>query len=358
MRYFKRADWKFFSKILVVAVTGLGIVLTAAYWKPLADHQARHDVVLTIGAALLTAAVLGVTVDIAVKRGLTKDAFKATFGYLLPGSLRGELEWFYSLGVICEHFALTLDLVEEEGELLTVRFHLERRFRNESPRPQNALADISIDDWHFAGRPAQIHQLGYEKGNQTDEDSFEQRESYAVVRKMRTKEIRLEPQETATVWASGQQTTRRSADLTFFVRAVTIDPLVVVNTKPDNIDVNVTFASRPSDGSTEERGECRFSHRGALVPFQGLTVRWWERANTVNLEVVSAIYADALGVSADAAERLSDLVSNGRLDFVVNNATIGGDPSPGQPKILRIDYRVNGELRQNTFAEGTHVILP
>ena len=40
------------------------------------------------------------------------------------------------------------------------------------------------------------------------------------------------------------------------------------------------------------------------------------------------------------------------------NEAFGGDPAPGVPKELKIEYRLNGKAGKATFAENATIILP
>ena len=40
------------------------------------------------------------------------------------------------------------------------------------------------------------------------------------------------------------------------------------------------------------------------------------------------------------------------------NAAFGGDPIPGVPKKLKIQYRMNGKFGEATFDENALIILP
>jgi hypothetical protein len=60
----------------------------------------------------------------------------------------------------------------------------------------------------------------------------------------------------------------------------------------------------------------------------------------------------------DVTDSLNKLVSDGRLDIVVNNETMGEDPSPGRLKLLTVEYAADGAKHTNSFLEGTHIVLP
>lgn len=48
----------------------------------------------------------------------------------------------------------------------------------------------------------------------------------------------------------------------------------------------------------------------------------------------------------------------GPINFYVNNATMGGDPAPGEFKTLIVRWKKWGRLDSRSFTEETHVGLP
>jgi hypothetical protein len=91
-------------------------------------------------------------------------------------------------------------------------------------------------------------------------------------------------------------------------------------------------------------------------PFRGLSLGWlfpWSR----KFSVVEARYG--VGETwADGAARLNDKIKRDRLNFIVDNETMGGDPAPNRPKVLVITWRVGRETFDSSFSEGTHVVIP
>ena len=77
----------------------------------------------TIGMALLTATVLGVSIDIGFRTRVTRDVFLVAFGYLLPKEIREEVRWIYGidrLAVEYSHtFKITAHPTNDEKVLLT-----------------------------------------------------------------------------------------------------------------------------------------------------------------------------------------------------------------------------------------------
>jgi hypothetical protein len=80
----------------------------------------------------------------------------------------------------------------------------------------------------------------------------------------------------------------------------------------------------------------------------------------VKVEIVKAEYgagATQKDVTAEVQKQAADtvLVSLANPTY---SAAFGGDPAPGTPKLLKIQYRLNGKAGEATFAENTLIVLP
>jgi hypothetical protein len=68
------------------------------------------------------------------------------------------------------------------------------------------------------------------------------------------------------------------------------------------------------------------------------------------LEIHSAQYGFGDGV-VDVKVLLEEAITRHGLDIVVNNTTMGGDPAPGAPKELVVDYTLDGRRKTVTRRE-------
>lgn len=73
------------------------------------------------------------------------------------------------------------------------------------------------------------------------------------------------------------------------------------------------------------------------------------------LKIIKATYG-TLNKSFDATKELNQLVTNNKLEFVLNNEIVG-DPDPGIVKQLNITYSVGDEVKTETYEEGAKVII-
>jgi hypothetical protein len=74
-------------------------------------------------------------------------------------------------------------------------------------------------------------------------------------------------------------------------------------------------------------------------------------------EIIRAEYG-AGNTWSDVTNHIHMLVSSGQQNLLVNTATIGTDPLPGTPKMLRLQVRMpNGNIRQMVFYDNDRVNL-
>jgi hypothetical protein len=84
---------------------------------------------------------------------------------------------------------------------------------------------------------------------------------------------------------------------------------------------------------------------------------WNGGGNKQFLRIVRGTYSSGRN-SRDVTSQLQSMVVNNRLNIVVNNQTMGGDPAPGQQKVLQVQYEYNGSRQSRTVSENSRLILP
>ena len=80
----------------------------------------------------------------------------------------------------------------------------------------------------------------------------------------------------------------------------------------------------------------------------------------LKIEIVKAEYG-AGGKWKDVTKTVQRAVSGLPLIALSSskyNDAFGGDPAPGKPKVLKIEYRIDGKSGKATFAENTPILLP
>ncbi len=113
-------------------------------------------------------------------------------------------------------------------------------------------------------------------------------------------------------------------------------------------------------------GTTRYVVAGALIG-GGLLSNGYLRSLVANLsfpfrlrirEIVAATYKSPNATNDVLPHVRSLLTSNGRLEFVVSNDVLGGDPEEHAYKHLHVTYRTRFRTITRVFGEGKEVKLP
>lgn len=117
---------KFWSSLLLIALLGLA-ALIGAHYMPLAWALGRA-LAISIGEALLVAAILGLTVDKYIKeflvREASKDIYKYLVGYKLPEGIQNRLRDLMGTSLIRRNYQVTYTLtpLPSDQMLLDVKY--------------------------------------------------------------------------------------------------------------------------------------------------------------------------------------------------------------------------------------------
>jgi hypothetical protein len=79
---------------------------------------------------LFTAGILGLTVDIFLKRELARDVFVAAFRYILPDELKEEVQRIISYKFLCIDSTTIVSISAPSNDIVRVEIKHERTFKN------------------------------------------------------------------------------------------------------------------------------------------------------------------------------------------------------------------------------------
>jgi hypothetical protein len=106
------------------------------------------------------------------------------------------------------------------------------------------------------------------------------------------------------------------------------------------------------DGNVEEFRFPEYAHVNLVLdPDRGY--EYHDR----NLHIMRAFYGGA-GHFVDVTEQLRGMTREGRVFVVVDNRSMGGDPDPAVPKVLRVLYWHDGQRGQVVVPEHGELRLP
>jgi hypothetical protein len=76
-----------------------------------------------------------------------------------------------------------------------------------------------------------------------------------------------------------------------------------------------------------------------------------------SIQIVRAYYG-LNNRTSDVTEVLRGMARNGSINMKVNNTNMGGDPAPGDDKVLTVIYRTQGREQTVTVKEGNNLQIP
>jgi len=152
----------------------------------------------------------------------------------------------------------------------------------------------------------------------------------------------------------------RRVDVTPQVRSFMHDGVLQFDVNGRNLGVDparghvkeLFIRIRHWDGNVEEFRFPEYAHVNLILdPDRGY--EWHDRG----LHIMRAYYGGA-GHFVDVTELLRYAIRDGRLFFPVANRTMGGDPDPSVPKVLRVLYWHDGQRHQIVVPEHNDLQLP
>src|ERR1700752_3592474 len=95
----------------------------------------------------------------------------------------------------------------------------------------------------------------------------------------------------------------------------------------------------------------------ALLLVTALASTTFVHAQVGTLQINKAVYGKE-GLGKDVTQRLQKMIKEHPLDINVTNITMGGDPTKGADKTLKVDYTFRGKRLQVVVEEGDRLKLP
>lgn len=262
--------WKITGIMLLVLL--VGVVGLFACRLFLYEWEWRL-VVESVFVAILIAGILGLSIDRFFRQQFAEDAFKASIGYLLPGELKGEMEWIYKCHIICIHHFQRFELLSIDDELCTVHVNVNRTLHNISGGVESVELGVGVDEWFHKKGSSRIVTVGYLKQGKRWTES---KEGIHIDRKqttinMKKRKVSLAPNEKIDTWYEIEEIKRTNDIQGWNFAYPTLNPVVVVKAY-EGLGVKVDFGYRiPS----EQLSNDTYKLPGTLLPGQSLSVQWW-----------------------------------------------------------------------------------
>jgi hypothetical protein len=265
---------RFNLRLLGIGAAGI-ILLAVAHL--LQHHQTTSEFLSALSGALIVAGVIATTVDWSFKTKLVKDAFLASFGYLLPDPIRLELQWLAEQELVCEEHSQVVTLTGLEGDLVRVDIDVTRILTNVTQKACEISGTYDVDDWSHSAHQSDITTIECTIGGNTQggstagQDFVVMRRAHKVHGEL-TAPMRLPPGDTCTVHLHGYEVRHCNDALYSQPGRLTYKPVVKVQ-PCDGLEAKISFPGRTGLDVKERDGGLELD--GALLPFQAIEFRWW-----------------------------------------------------------------------------------
>jgi hypothetical protein len=263
--------WPLWLVLAAFFVLGLLCIVLPAVHHVQADLGIMRD----IGIALLIASLLGISVDIFLKRGIAKDAFEGAVGYVLPEKAKEAVHWLAGIDWFAEEFSLTVDLKIIKPDLIRTTIRVRKLMRNITNLSQPIKSFIHVDEW---GREEKSDILGCEIRTEA-RGVLETLDPASIKRKNSsvygsTREIRIGAGEAVELLATAVEYKRFNDDLHFALGYAARSPEINVSALAD-----FEIGGGISTDIVQEKHPHLFRYRlkGFYFPWQRMMVRWYPK---------------------------------------------------------------------------------
>jgi hypothetical protein len=249
------------------------VAIAGSHWVP---WKWLEGVVKEIGVASLVAAILGLTVDQALKVELVRDVFYAAFRYLLPSELKDEVARVIGYRFLCTDHRTLVEIVPiVDTDLVRVHMKTERLLKNVSYQAEPIRNHFALDEWGYPGHQSTVERCSMEFGGEVveGEDNPEYKGKLDARGKI-TAERTIKRGETVKFVTIGSEVCRNNGQLFMAWRAPTVNPVVDVSI-PDGFGHECNFGVPYAKAVTSSISK-QYRLDGTQFPGQHVRVRWWK----------------------------------------------------------------------------------
>ena len=247
---------------------------------------AKHIIFLEhLGSALMVGAVLGLTVEVALREELVADAVKAALGWVLPPPLRPELNWIYEQALIWRDTDIQVHL-EERGDHVVAKCKVHRTLENASSRVvKDVHIRFSVDDWGVAGLPTKITGYKFKTAKETydlsDTTMVKTETAPMFVASYPDFKIDLSPGERVEQWIEYEETRGKNDMLYITHRYPVAGSAVTVTASPRIQPEAPGFHFAGKYEPRVDKGGGRYEVQRTLLPHQAVILRWTPKGSSL-----------------------------------------------------------------------------
>jgi hypothetical protein len=229
--------------------------------------------VAELGITFVIAALLGLTVDSALKTELVRDVFEAAFNYVLPGELKEEVARVINYRFLCKIHSVVVEVTEIDDDLVNVTMSFERHIYNITSDPQVFNPFVDIDEWGIQGHPSDLDYYKVEIG-QTIFNAKREQDGPGGKLVFRVQDhITVPRNEVVKITGKYHETRHRNDQISLGLGNPTINPTINVKL-PKGFAHTCSFGI-PGEIIVASGIEARYQLKGTQFPGQDTKIRWW-----------------------------------------------------------------------------------
>ncbi len=273
--------------LLIFGLAIIGINHGAAIWL----NESVTFIVDSIALALMTAAILGLTVDVLLKKQIIEDVFTAAMGYILAPDLREEVKILYEQEFMCiDHHQVFTFRPTSTPEFVLLNKKTERTFRNITGKKQFLNPKVTVLEWFLPNMQSRIIYMGATKGKERWTSFTVSKPSSGTPTNelMGTLDnaIELNPNgETCTIWSETEEFKRSTDFHCEYFDWPTKNPRITVRREfgagiKGKMGMRVRFGASGRK-NVEGLGGDTSRLVGILSPGQCVEIRWWMKEDAM-----------------------------------------------------------------------------
>jgi hypothetical protein len=223
---------------------------------------------------LFTAGILGLTVDIFLKRELARDVFVAAFRYILPDELKEEVQRIISYKFLCIDSTTIVSISAPSNDIVRVEIKHERTFKNITGHTEPFYGTFAVDEWGFSQKSEILEcrlEIGETKIDDADDNPDYEGKKDAIGKK--TKSVSVKSGNTIKSITKGFEIHRPNGELHMQFSYPSRRPKVRVET-PSGFSHSCTFGI-PDEKVIRSSISQDYTLDGTQFPGQHTRVRWW-----------------------------------------------------------------------------------
>ncbi len=234
-----------------------------------------RGVLRDIGIAILSASILGFTIDVWLKSEIVRDVFEAALGYVFRPEFREEIRRITGYKLLCDKHLLSITLEKIPDGRVRMTTGVERRIRNISADKQTLRGLIHVDEWGASEKSKilECHVLAEDGRQIAAFVSAEELPDQTL--KAQTDEVEINPSRFVTTHSKSVEIKHINDDTDWTFGTPTINATITIN-KPDDLECDCWFGTAPEERSKSQYSPI-YSTNQTYFPNQRMRVRWWPK---------------------------------------------------------------------------------